>query len=500
MPWDVAIQVFADLAAAGGRIVASLWISICMGVWGAGLWVFRIVLEMGEWLLTPSLSATNRNGSPNALTYAYSTTLWFALVLALILTVVHLIVAVIRRDAKSLGSLLLGAVQFLLVSTIAFTYAAAVVTAVAGINQALMREMLGITAMSDLEVPGFDLAETAVSGVVATVLLVLGLVLWLAALSHIIVLLGRSVALVVLTATAPIAAAGLLYEPLKVWFWKTFRWFHAAALAPILMTLMLGIGIQIANSVAIGQADDVQKAAAMAVPAVAMILVASWSPFALFRLLAFIDPGTTSGANFRAALHPTSAAGHGLGQMQTKLAEHATDKATSPGGSSETATTARTAAAQTSSLGGTTPGSAASSKVAGTPGGSGGPSKAPTTTGGSAAAGTGGSGAGGGAAGASGGGAAGGAASSGGAAAGGVAGVVGVAALAGAKALVGAFKAAGAVTSGIVGDSASGMGSGDPSYPYDPAGDTRRPHHTATRHALKRSPAAIIQEENSDNV
>src|SRR5690606_18210011 len=122
-------------------------------------------------------------------------------------------------------------------------------TAVAGINQALMREMLGITAMSDLMVPGFDLAETAVSGVVATVLLVLGLVLWLAALSHIIVLLGRSVALVVLTATAPIAAAGLLYEPLKVWFWKTFRWFHAAALAPILMTLMLGIGIQIANSV-----------------------------------------------------------------------------------------------------------------------------------------------------------------------------------------------------------------------------------------------------------
>ncbi|MCC2592540.1 type IV secretion system protein [Tessaracoccus sp. OS52] len=484
MPWDTVLDIFSDLAAAGGAIVTSLWISICMGVWGAGLWVFRVVLEVGEWLLTPPLSATNRDGSATSLTYAYSVTLWFALALALLLTVVHLIAAVIRRDAKSLGSLLLGAVQFLLVSTVAFGYAAAVVTAVAGINQALMREVLGITTMRDLEVPGFNIAETAVSAVVATVLLALGLVLWLAALSHIVVLLGRSVALVVLTATAPIAAAGLLYEPLKGWFWKTFRWFHAAALAPILMTLMLGIGIQIANSVALGQENDVQKAAAMAVPAVAMILVASWSPFALFRLLAFVDPGTTSGANFRAALQPSHSSSHRLGQLQDKLTEHATEKATGQASSAEATTATRTSNAQTSSI-----------SPSGAPGGAK-PAAAPAATTGPAAAapvaGAGGAGAG--TAGAGGAGASGGARVPGGAA-----GVVAVGALAGATALVRAFKAAGAATTGIVADSASGMGSGDPSYPYDPAGDTRRPHHTSRRTPARHRSAVISQEHDNAN-
>ncbi|WP_158600711.1 type IV secretion system protein [Tessaracoccus antarcticus] len=488
--------IFEDLAAAGGRIVTDIWITICMAVWGAGLWVFRIVLQIGEWLMTPSLSGTNPDGSANSLTHTYGITLWLALMLALILSVVQLTSAVIRRDGQSLGMLLLGAAQFLLASTLMFSYAAAVVAAVGGINQALTRELLGVKSIQDFRVPAFDVTEDVVSGMVATVLLVLGLVLWVAALSHVVVLLGRSVALVVLTATAPIAAAGLLYEPFKVWFWKSFRWFHAAAFAPLLMTLMLGIGVQVANGVTLGLEDDTQKAAAMAIPAVVMILVASWSPLALFRFLAFIDPGTTSGANFRASLNPADTTSQGLNRLQNKLTQHLADQSpssdTTQASTAESGTTARTTAAHTSSL---TTEAAAGGAEAGT--------STAAAAGAGAGAGVGdGAGAGGtAAAGASAeGAAAGGGASAG--AVGGVAGVVAVGALAGAAALVVGFKQAGALATGVVADSASGMGSGDPSYPYDPTGDTRRPASGRTGPTNNRVPVAVIQEDDnaSDDV
>lgn len=472
MPWDSVVGFFKDLAAAGGQIVTDAWIAICMGVWGAGLWVFRMILQIGEWLLTPSLSATNADGSMNSLTYVYGTTLWIALMVALLLSITQLIVAVIKRDGRSLGALLLGAAQFLLFSTIIAGYTAAVVAAVGGINQALMRELLGVRSMQDLELPGFDITATGVSGMVATVLLGLGLVLWVAALSHVVVLLGRSVALVVLTATAPIAAAGLLYEPFKVWFWKMLRWFHAAAFAPLLMTLVLGIGIQIANGVAFGVEDDTQKAAAMAIPAVVMILVASWSPLALFKLLAFVDPGTTSGANFRASLKPGDSTSRALNHMQTRLSQHSGDQTsageTAETGAVESATTARTSPAHTSSIsnGAPAPHSGAGPASSSPAVSSGGVAGTPPSAGGGAASGA-----------------------AGGAAA------VGVGVLAGAAALVAAFKKAGAVATGVVSDTSSGMGSGDLSYPYDPAGDVQRTPSDRTGRARNRAPVAVIEQQ-----
>jgi hypothetical protein len=105
----------------------------------------------------------------------------------------------------------------------------------------------------------------------------------------------------VLMATTPIAAAGLVSEAGKAWFWKSLRWFHAAALSPVLMVLVLGIGVQFTTGVANGL-TGVQGAIGTAVPGVILICVATVSPLALFKLLAFVDPATTSGASLRAGL------------------------------------------------------------------------------------------------------------------------------------------------------------------------------------------------------
>ena len=48
-------------------------------------------------------------------------------------------------------------------------------------------------------------------------------------------MLTRAAALVVLTATAPIARPVWSPRSGRAWFWKSLRWFHAAAFTPVLM-------------------------------------------------------------------------------------------------------------------------------------------------------------------------------------------------------------------------------------------------------------------------
>ncbi len=463
--WEQIGELFGDLAAAGGQIVVDAWVAICMAVWGAGLWVMRAILQLGDWFLTPNL---NPDGSSSALWSVYGLTLWLGLSLALMLLIVQLVGTVLRRDALSLASAVWGAVKFLLVCTLWYTYGAALVTAVEGLNTALRIQLLGTADLAEWEPTGLDFTEGVMTATTGTVLLLLGLVLWLAALAHLVVMLGRAVSLIVIAATAPIAAAGLMFKPFESWFWKAFRWFHAAAIAPLLMTLMLGLGVQLATGVSLGLEDSAQEAVALALPSVVMIAVAALSPVALFRLLAFVDPGTTSGASFRAGLAGTTGASSAAGYAHTAVTRSSGSGGASGGvvGAGESATASRAAAAQSSSL---TPGAAGGAAASGGAGGS--------AAGGSAAGAAGAGGA------AAGGASAGGAAATGAAAGvGAVAGPVGVVAagvILGAKKLVDGFQQVGARATGLVNDTTSGMGAGDPSYPYDPAGDIRRAPHPA---------------------
>ncbi|MHA6510720.1 hypothetical protein [Tessaracoccus sp. Y1736] len=461
--WEQIGELFGDLAAAGGQIVVDAWVAICMAVWGAGLWVMRAILQLGDWFLTPNL---NPDGSASALWSVYGLTLWLGQSLALILLIVQLVGTVLRRDALSLAGAVWGAVKFLLVCTLWYTYGAALVTAVEGLNTALRIQLLGTADLAEWEPAGLDFTEGVMTGTTATVLMLLGLVLWLAALAHLVVMLGRAVSLIVIAATAPIAAAGLMYKPFESWFWKAFRWFHAAAIAPLLMTLMLGLGVQLATGVSLGLEDSGQEAVALALPSVVMIAVAALSPVALFRLLAFVDPGTTSGASFRAGLAGTTGASSAADYAHTAVTRSSGGSGGGGvAGAGESATASRAAAAQSSSL----------SPAAAGAGGGGAGGAAGGAAGGSAGA-AGGAAAGAGAA--AGGGAAGGAAAGVGAVAGPV-GVVAAGVILGAKKLVDGFQQVGARATGLVNDTTSGMGAGDPSYPYDPAGDIRRAPHPA---------------------
>jgi hypothetical protein len=126
--------------------------------------------------------------------------------------------------------------------------------------------------------------------------------LWLAAIGHLLVMITRSAALIVLAAATPAAAAGLVSDAGRSWFWKSLRWFLAAEFSPVLMVLMLGIGVQITAGVANGLATKTEQAIGTALPGVILILIACVAPVALFKLLVFVDPNTSSGAALRTGM------------------------------------------------------------------------------------------------------------------------------------------------------------------------------------------------------
>ena len=287
---------FETMGSIAGKIVVEGWTAAMLAVWNAGLWVLRLVLNWVDALLTPDLSG---NGPAGAL---YAVTFWIAAALLGVMVLVQLAVAAWQRDGRGLARALIGIGQFAVVWAAWIGYAVAVLAACGGLTRGLMESLLNVSGRHSWEPwTPIDL-KTVTDAATATVLGVMGLLLWVAAIAHVLVMLTRAAAVMVIVATTPIAAAGLASESTKGWFWKSFRWFHAAAFTPPLVVMVTGVGIQFAGGAAAGQSSGVLASIATALPAVVLICIASFSPLALFKLLAFVDPGTASGAAMRAGM------------------------------------------------------------------------------------------------------------------------------------------------------------------------------------------------------
>lgn len=280
------------------KYFADGWTAAMLGIWNAGLWLLQLVLNLGDALLTPDL----REGGPGS--GIYRTAFWIAGALFLVLGIVQVGTAVIRRDGRSLARVAIGFVQFAVVWAGWLAYGVLLIAATSGLTRSIMRALLGVNYLSALKVAEPFGAGDITDATVATVLGMMGFFVLIAAIGHFLVLLARAAALMVLAATTPIAAAGLVGDAGRAWFWKSLRWFHAAAFAPVVMVLVFGLANQFTTGIATGLGKDL-SAVGTSVVGVILLLVSVVSPLALFRLLAFIDPGTSSGAAMRAQLAAT---------------------------------------------------------------------------------------------------------------------------------------------------------------------------------------------------
>lgn len=301
------------------------------GLWGAALWVMGFVFRLEDAFLDPDLSASG------PLRGIMPITLGVAVALFMVIVFGQLIVAAIRRDLSSLGSVVFGMMQFAAVNLMGLTYATAVMVGTSGLTHAILKVGLNVDSFgtwAGAESWPREVSDVAVSFVLGISAIFL---VWPAAIAHLTVLLARAVALGILAATMPITAAGLVGESTKRWFWIAFRWFHAAAFIPALSALVLAIGVKTANATTQGAGEGAAAAGATLVGALTIAISAA-APLALFRLLAFVDPGTTTGQNFRAAL---GSYGGVSGLMQGKGGQDLEQSASADGGGDD-ATSATT--------------------------------------------------------------------------------------------------------------------------------------------------------------
>ena len=295
----------------GGQVkegLADVFTAMMMSLWSAALWLMDLVFSVLDRFLMPDVTDPGLN-------HLYSVTLWLSLLVALLIGFGQVGVAAVRRDGRSLGALAMGVAQYGAVVAGWIVVCGALVVGCAGLTRGFLSEMLNIPAFSGYSASA-GMPNQVVGTVQAAVLGVCALFLVIpAAFGYLLIMLVREAALLILTATMPIAAAGALGDGTKAWMWKSIRWFVAACLTSPLLALVVGIGVQISRA-AFPEAGQVQRndglmsdviraneaQVGMAVVGCVVFAIACFCPMVLFRLLAFVDPGTASGASFRTTL------------------------------------------------------------------------------------------------------------------------------------------------------------------------------------------------------
>ncbi|MGH2895289.1 MAG: hypothetical protein ACRDPM_18770, partial [Solirubrobacteraceae bacterium] len=100
-PFDHIPNPFSALAGAAsdaaGSVATNLWTAAMLAIWNAGLFFFRLILNLMDSWLTPDLSIDGPAGS------VYQYCFWLAGSLMVIFLIGQLGLAAFRRDAKLLG-------------------------------------------------------------------------------------------------------------------------------------------------------------------------------------------------------------------------------------------------------------------------------------------------------------------------------------------------------------------------------------------------------------
>jgi hypothetical protein len=291
------VDPFCVIGEAAGAVVTNVWTGAMVALWEAGLWLLRLAFSVVDALTTPDLSADG------PLAAVYPVTFGIGATVAALMAMVQLGVAVVRRDGQTVGRVLIGLVQFGLVWAGYVGVAALLVTGISGLTGGLLRSLLGIDTMAAFD-PSIGVGRDLVDGTVATVLGVCSIFLLVpASVGYLLLMLVREAALLVLAATSAISAGGLLAQTSSAWFWRSLRWFLAALLVSPVAVLVLGVGVTITEGLLTGaEQTSTEAAVGMAVVGCLLILLGAVCPLALFRLLAFVDPGTSSGAALRTSL------------------------------------------------------------------------------------------------------------------------------------------------------------------------------------------------------
>ncbi len=297
-------QLGQDLGASMAALAASAFDQAMKSLWDFALALLGSVFELIDHLTTPNLDP--RTGP---LASVMPATIWVGAVLLVLLCLVQVAKAALSGGA-GLAHLFTGIAQYMIVSVSALSLLVVLVTAA---NAAA----LGILA-SGLHTSSWQAVATSntawqngvagVSGAGLGLIALLGVLP--AAIGLLVAALVREASILVIAATIPILAAGLVAEVTACWFWTGLRWLFALIMLTPAVAIVLSIGLQLAVGAANAAgttASDTGQQAVTALVGAAVLLISVFCPLALFKLFAFIDPGTASGQRLRTSMSDTGA-------------------------------------------------------------------------------------------------------------------------------------------------------------------------------------------------
>ena len=271
------------------------WKGAMVALWSAAMWALAVAFRVIDAFSDPDLSATGPLRAILPFTFGIGASV------AALMVLLQLGAIAWNRDGQSLARVLVGTAQFGAVWTMGLAAASAITAACAGLTKALLRALLNVDSFAAVA-SSFSGPREVTDTVAATVLGITGLLVVLpAALGYVFIQLARCAALMILASTSAISAAGLTSEIGRTWFWKSCRWFISASLISPLAALVLGIGVKISQGVVSGGGDKNAAAVGMALVSSMLILIGAVCPLVVFRMLAFVDPGTSSGAAVRSS-------------------------------------------------------------------------------------------------------------------------------------------------------------------------------------------------------
>ncbi|HET7475210.1 MAG TPA: hypothetical protein VFJ97_04200 [Dermatophilaceae bacterium] len=295
-----------------------------------GLWDFSLSLLAGVLAIIDHLTVPDLDPRTGPLSSVLPSTAWVGAALLVLLCLVQL-----GRAALSGGGGLLhlfkGIGQYMVVTASGLGLLAALVTAADAAARGILAAGLHTGTWAGIAASNtpWQNAVHGVSGAGLGVIALLGVLP--AAVGLLVAALVREASILVIAATIPILAAGLVAQATARWFWTALRWMLALVMLTPAVAVVVSIGFKVAaaaSGTTNPQAADAGQQAVTAFVGAAVLLVSVFCPLALFKLFAFVDPGTPSGHGLRTSLSDLGTRGQ---------AETTSDAAYAGGGSGATA-------------------------------------------------------------------------------------------------------------------------------------------------------------------
>lgn len=258
--------------------------AVMEALWTGCLWLLRSAFELMDSISTFTVDPHSGSIGP-----VWSTMVWLSGAIALGLFFWQLSTAVLR-GGRGMARAATGPVSYGVALAVTAGVVGLLVQGADGLTTLLLEHGLRAENFS-AAFHTTTLGQGVANGVKAVALGLIGFFgLLPAGLGYTLEIIWRQAAILVLVATVPITAAGLLAQSTASWYWRTARWTIAAVMVKPALALVLVIGFSV-----LAQTSGPTGVLA----GVGVLWVSLVAPLALYRLLAFIDPGTDAGGAFR---------------------------------------------------------------------------------------------------------------------------------------------------------------------------------------------------------